>query len=61
MSGMTQDEVGEAIYCCRQSYHKKEIGKVAFTLEEVKLISKTFNLNYRQINDIFFDSELPID
>ncbi len=41
------------------AYSRKERGMSNFTPRQIVLITKELGLTYEQVNDIFFDGELP--
>ncbi|HIU79744.1 MAG TPA: helix-turn-helix transcriptional regulator [Candidatus Coproplasma excrementipullorum] len=57
---MTQSDIAAAIEKTTDCYSKKERGQNCFTPDEIVIIANVLGLTFRQINDIFFDSKLPI-
>ncbi len=51
--GMTLGELAEAINLSWSGFWKKTAGQNSFTLEEVRAIRDTLNLDDRAIKDIF--------
>ena len=43
-----------------KTYNHKENGKIDFKPNEISTISKLLQLNIAEINQIFFDNNLPI-
>ena len=57
--GYKQYEIAEIIGLSRQTYNYKENGKLPFTSEEIIKISIQLNLRLEEVNDIFFNGQLP--
>lgn len=58
--GRTKEEMAALIGKSVVSYCKKERGVVCFSDREKIIITKELNLSAEQVNDIFFDGNLPI-
>ena len=46
MNGYTQTEVANILNIKQNSYSNKELGKRAFTIEEIKLLKELFKVTY---------------
>lgn len=57
--GIMSKFVAEKIGLHRAVYCKRLHGGAPFKLDEVPKIAKALNLTLKQVNDIFFDGELP--
>ncbi|MDY5912430.1 MAG: helix-turn-helix transcriptional regulator [Inconstantimicrobium porci] len=57
--GLTQRKIAKKLGISEKSYNHKEQGKSDFKLQEVKSISKKINLSMEEVNNIFFDGDLP--
>lgn len=57
--GITQKKIAKNIGISEKSYNHKEQGKMDFKLQEVKSISKNIELTMEEVNNIFFDGDLP--
>lgn len=57
--GYTQQDLANELKLSVVSYWKKENGLVKFTCEEIAVVAKLLKLNVMQVNDFFFDGELP--
>ncbi|MFZ3131277.1 MAG: helix-turn-helix transcriptional regulator [Desulfosporosinus sp.] len=55
----TQENMAEVIGKSPSSYSMKELGKVAFSPDEIIAVSLNLGFTAEQINDIFFDGNLP--
>jgi transcriptional regulator with XRE-family HTH domain len=42
------------------SYHRKELGQREFTRTEIEKTAKVLELTLQDVNEIFFDNNLPI-
>lgn len=58
-SGLTEEEVADALDIPCGAYREREKGKVQITLAECSVLSKLFNLSLFEFNDIFFRGILP--
>ena len=57
--GYKQYQMADIIGLSRQTYNYKENGKLPFTSEEIIKISIQLNLRLEEVNDIFFNGQLP--
>ena len=57
--GLTQKEAGDMIEKSTDSYAKKERGEVELTLDETKLLTIGFGMDFDQFNAIFYNGDLP--
>jgi putative transcriptional regulator len=57
-NGISQNKISNLIGISETSYNKRENGKIEFTLSEIIIISRIFNLCGEEIFDIFFDKRL---
>lgn len=57
---LTQKDVSDELGINVITYMRKENGDRQFSPEEIVRVSKVLNLNIVQVNEIFFDNELPI-
>lgn len=55
----TQKEMADIIGKSLRTYAMKERGEVAFFPDEIVAVSLSLGLTAEQINDIFFDNNLP--
>lgn len=58
--GYTQREVADRLDISVDTYRKKEKGVIKFTDPEKVTVTKLFGLTAQQVNDFFFDGQLPI-
>jgi DNA-binding helix-turn-helix protein len=59
-AGMKQSDVAKALDTTEKTISIKENAKECkFSVQEIKKLSKLYNLNILDVNDIFFDDELP--
>lgn len=56
--GYIQSKLAKEMGTSENTYNRKELGMIAFTIEEVKKISEILDLDIDQVNDIFFDNQL---
>lgn len=56
--GLNQEETAKKVGVALPTYCNKENGKIPFTTKEISKLSKIFDLNIVEINDIFFDGDL---
>lgn len=56
----SQRQMADALGISTASYQKREAGVTPFSDEEKVAIAKIFDLSMDQINEIFFDGNLPI-
>lgn len=56
--GYTQESISKAIGITTNTYNRKELGLVKFTIEEITKISNLLEFTIEQVNDIFFDNKL---
>ncbi len=54
--GYQQYEIADGIGLTRQTYNYKENGKSSFNSDELLRIAIFLDLNFREINEIFFDN-----
>lgn len=59
LKGITQKELANFIGISEKSYNQKECGKSTLKIRELELISLKLELSIDEINDIFFDKNLP--
>lgn len=58
--GFIQKKVAETLEVAEKTYNHKENGKIPFKPDEISRLSNLLQLNISEINQIFFDSNLPI-
>jgi len=56
--GYQQYEVAEGIGLTRQTYNYKENGKSSFNIDEIIGIVLFLELNFREVNEIFFNNSI---
>lgn len=49
LNGYTQTEVANILNIKQNSYSNKELGKRAFTIEEIKLLKELFEVTYEDL------------
>ena len=59
LKGMYQHEVAKEIGVSHKTYNFKENGKVEFNVEEILKVIECLELNFDEVNDIFFSNKLP--
>ena len=59
LKGMYQHEIAKEIGISHKSYNFKENGKVEFNVEEILKVIECLDLNFDEVNDIFFSNKLP--
>lgn len=59
LKGYKQTEIAEFMGITPKTYNRKELGKVEFKKNEIILLSKCLELSMEDINEIFFDNNLP--
>ena len=59
LKGMYQHEVAKEIGVSHKTYNFKENGKVEFNVEEILKVIQCLDLNFDEVNDIFFSNKLP--
>lgn len=57
---LTQEEIAKELGINIKSYNLKENGKMKFKLDEAKKIIVLLNLNFKEVNDVFFNSSINI-
>ena len=57
-NNMTQEQLANVIGCSTNAYIQKEKGRVDFTVNEIIIIKKYFNLSIEKTWSIFFESKL---
>ena len=55
----TQESIAEKIGISTKTYNRKELGIKPFTINEVVLLTILLELNLAEVNQIFFDNNLP--
>ena len=55
----TAKSMSDVIKKSHVSFNKKRCGDVPFDVNEVKAIAAALSLTIEQVNDIFFDNDLP--
>lgn len=58
--GLVQRKVAEKLEVTEKTYNHKENGKIPFKPDEISLLSNLLQLNILEINEIFFNNNLPI-
>ena len=48
-SGYTQSEVANVLNIKQSSYSRKELGKRAFTTDEIKILKELFKVSYEEL------------
>lgn len=51
LNGYTQTEIANILNIKQNSYSNKELGKRAFTIEEIKLLKELFKVTYEDLLD----------
>ena len=59
LKGMYQHELAKEIGVSHKTYNFKENGKVEFNVEEILKVIECLDLNFDEVNDIFFSNKLP--
>lgn len=54
--GMTQLYVANTLGIAKSTYSRKENGKIPFSTQEIKKVSKLFNLTPKELVGIFFNN-----
>lgn len=49
LNGYTQTEIANILNIKQNSYSNKELGKRAFTIEEIKLLKELFEVTYDEL------------
>lgn len=49
LNGYTQTEIANILNIKQNSYSNKELGKRAFTIEEIKLLKELFQVTYEDL------------
>ena len=49
LKGYTQSEIANILNIKQSSYNNKELGKRAFTVEEIKLLKELFKVTYEDL------------
>ena len=49
LNGYTQTEIANILNIKQNSYSNKELGKRAFTIEEIKLLKELFKVTYEDL------------
>ena len=49
LNGYTQNEIANILNIKQNSYSNKELGKRAFTIEEIKLLKELFKVTYEDL------------
>lgn len=57
--GYKQYQMADKIGLSRQTYNYKENGRLPFNAEEIIKISRELDLTLEEVNEIFFDGQLP--
>ena len=58
--GFTQKFMAEQLDISVDTYRKKERGSIKFADDEKVAVAKLLGLTAEQVNDFFFDGQLPI-
>lgn len=56
--GYIQSKLAREMNITDKTYNRKELGVVAFSIDEVIKIAQLLDLSIEQVNDIFFDNQL---
>lgn len=59
LKGFTQKDVAEKLGVSGKTYNHKEQGKIVFKPNEIISVSKILDLTISDINEIFFNNNLP--
>lgn len=59
LKNFTQEGIAERLGVTCKTYNRKELGITAFTINEVVLLTILLELNIKEVNQIFFDNNLP--
>jgi DNA-binding XRE family transcriptional regulator len=57
--GLLQKKAAEKLGLTEKTYNYKENGKVEFKANEIVIISTILDLTMKDVNEIFFDDNLP--
>ena len=57
--GITQKALAKKLSISEKTYNQKEQGKNHFKPDEILKISRELSLSSNDVNEIFFDSNLP--
>ena len=49
----------QALGVSEDTYRKRELGQRKMSLDEVQKLAKLYKMTYEEVNDIFFDNQLP--
>ncbi|MBQ6679498.1 MAG: helix-turn-helix transcriptional regulator [Lachnospiraceae bacterium] len=58
-AGFTQRQMADMLGKSLSSYKKKEAGEVHFQDDEKMAVIRALGMNMRQVNDVWFDGEIP--
>lgn len=59
-NGITQEDLAQRLHISIKTMNKKENSNPCkFSVEEIKKIARECGLDLDEVNDIFFDNELP--
>ena len=59
LKGFTQKNIAEKLGVSEKTYNHKEQGKVVFKPSEIITTSKVLELTISDVNEIFFNNNLP--
>jgi transcriptional regulator with XRE-family HTH domain len=59
LKGFTQREIAEKLGVTEKTYNHKEQGKVVFKPTEIVITSGVLGLTISEVNEIFFNNNLP--
>ena len=59
LKGLTQKKVAEMVGVSEKTYNHKETGKIECKIDEILIISSVLDLTMEDINEIFFNGNLP--
>lgn len=57
--GISMKEAADRLGISCSVYSQKERGKSRFSIDQIIVLAQMLDLNYAQVNDIFFDGLLP--
>ncbi len=57
--GIKVSHMADALGITDDAYRKKEKGEVSFKPTDIPIVAKELSMTAQQVNDYFFDGELP--
>lgn len=59
LMNFTQESIAKEIGITSKTYNRKELGLAPFTITEVVTLTTLLDLSMQEVNQIFFDNNLP--